>query len=488
MPANIASRPLRAGEVFTQTKRDRVHDVEPVGSVCGLIYSDQAGTLLLEESDDNGANWSTTATVAVSAATNAELAWTDLTKRWYRFKYTNGGAAQTVFTMVQQTRGLDTSAATVSGDVGLNTDTLAAIAGAGAAAKTLADIVTALAGVTLDAEAITGAGAAAKTLADIVTALGSISIDTTGLATSAKQDTLIAKDFATQTTAAAILAKLTADPATQTTLAAILAKLTADPATQTTLAAILSKLIAAPATEAKQDVLAGPIGTPDSAAPAKALMLGVKYSASAPADAHDGDIVSIRGNEHGELVISIGAATVALPIDIQYNSLADSEALPVKSTGSNTRKTATASVTIGTGAAHSIGDVVSTDAGAIMEFDTGLPAGSSGMIIDSITTLNQNAVFSGGAGYTLHLFTVSPTAQATNAAFDLDSLTGWIGAIEIGTLVDLGSNCAKNDTQHQLSFTLAAADTKIYGKAVCKGAETTISGKVLAFNLGIMAL
>lgn len=107
---------------------------------------------------------------------------------------------------------------------------------------------------------------------------------------------------ATQTTLAAVLAKLSSDPATQTTLAAILAKLTSDPATatgqasivtaienispgggsggdasaanqetmisslgdilakitddpstETTLAAILAKIIAAPATEAKQD-------------------------------------------------------------------------------------------------------------------------------------------------------------------------------------------------------------------------------------------
>lgn len=42
---------------------------------------------------------------------------------------------------------------------------------------------------------------------------------------------------------------------TQTTLAAVLAKLSSDPATQTTLAAILAKIIAAPATEAKQDTL-----------------------------------------------------------------------------------------------------------------------------------------------------------------------------------------------------------------------------------------
>lgn len=44
--------------------------------------------------------------------------------------------------------------------------------------------------------------------------------------------TLAAKDFATQTTLAAVLAKLSADPATQTTLAAILAKIIAAPSTE----------------------------------------------------------------------------------------------------------------------------------------------------------------------------------------------------------------------------------------------------------------
>lgn len=96
-------------------------------------------------------------------------------------------------------------------------------------------------------DAIRGAGS--KTLSDIATALAP-------LATSAKQDTLIAKDFATQTTLASILAKIIATPATeakqdalitkdfatQTTLAAVLAKLSSDPATQATLAAVLAAL------------------------------------------------------------------------------------------------------------------------------------------------------------------------------------------------------------------------------------------------------
>ena len=91
------------------------------------------------------------------------------------------------------------------------------------------------------------------------------------LATEAKQDTLNAKDFATQTTLEAARVLLNSldgkDYATQTTLAAILAKIIAAPATeakqdtliakdfatQTTLAAILAKIIASPATEAKQD-------------------------------------------------------------------------------------------------------------------------------------------------------------------------------------------------------------------------------------------
>lgn len=65
-----------------------------------------------------------------------------------------------------------------------------------------------------------------------------------------------------------ILAKLTADPTSQTTLEAARALLNTiagkDFATQTTLAAILNKLIAAPATEAKQTSLEGKVDTIDA--------------------------------------------------------------------------------------------------------------------------------------------------------------------------------------------------------------------------------
>lgn len=70
-------------------------------------------------------------------------------------------------------------------------------------------------------------------------------------------ETLANKDFATQTTLAAILAKIISAPSTEAKQDAANTLLTTisgkDYATQTTLAAILSKIIAAPATESKQD-------------------------------------------------------------------------------------------------------------------------------------------------------------------------------------------------------------------------------------------
>ena len=65
------------------------------------------------------------------------------------------------------------------------------------------------------ADALTGESAGGGEVAVVSSALPE------GAATEAKQDTLIAKDFATQTTLAAILAKLIAAPATEATVEAI---------------------------------------------------------------------------------------------------------------------------------------------------------------------------------------------------------------------------------------------------------------------------
>lgn len=92
--------------------------------------------------------------------------------------------------------------------------------------------------------------------------VGSVGIDVGGTAVSAAAAFPVAPgtgaDMATQTTLAAVLAKLSADPATQTTLAALAAE---DFATQTTLAAVLAKLSADPATQTTLAAILAAINT-----------------------------------------------------------------------------------------------------------------------------------------------------------------------------------------------------------------------------------
>lgn len=80
---------------------------------------------------------------------------------------------------------------------------------------------------------------------------------------------ILAKLIATPATAAgqaSILAKLITAPATQATLASILAKIITAPATEASSAAILAKIIAAPSTEAKQTTISGQLANQDTIA------------------------------------------------------------------------------------------------------------------------------------------------------------------------------------------------------------------------------
>ena len=103
----LQKKPLPANVSYTQSLQDRFHDTRPVGCIRGEVYADQAGTLYLEESDDSGTTWSTTATVSVTAGVTTPLTWTKLTKRWYRFRYANGAAAQGSFVLLQHHEGPD---------------------------------------------------------------------------------------------------------------------------------------------------------------------------------------------------------------------------------------------------------------------------------------------------------------------------------------------------------------------------------------------
>lgn len=74
-------------------------------NVAGIVASDQAGTLIVQQSFDpramdaataGAANWTTTATVAVSAADDKSFS-TALIAPFWRLKYTNGATNQGSF-------------------------------------------------------------------------------------------------------------------------------------------------------------------------------------------------------------------------------------------------------------------------------------------------------------------------------------------------------------------------------------------------------
>jgi len=82
---------------------------KPADLIRVLVYADKAGTLYLDESDDEGITSSVLKSIAVSAKVAAVLPWTVLTKGWYRLRYVNGATAQGSFRIVKETRPLEIS-------------------------------------------------------------------------------------------------------------------------------------------------------------------------------------------------------------------------------------------------------------------------------------------------------------------------------------------------------------------------------------------
>jgi hypothetical protein len=71
-------------------------------SFTGSVFSDQSGTLLIEQSGD-GNNWDLTTTINVTGGTAAAINVTTLDQYW-RVLYTNGGTNQSVFRLYVNAR------------------------------------------------------------------------------------------------------------------------------------------------------------------------------------------------------------------------------------------------------------------------------------------------------------------------------------------------------------------------------------------------
>ena len=117
---------LLANATYTSPVVDRPEQDIPDGYMRIWILTDQSGNLYLEESH-NGTNWTTTSSAVVSAGVSNILAWTKLSRRYYRCRYVNGATPQTSFIMIHYTKGVNIDPVMIAdGDVatlGVKADT-----------------------------------------------------------------------------------------------------------------------------------------------------------------------------------------------------------------------------------------------------------------------------------------------------------------------------------------------------------------------------
>lgn len=105
LPVTLTRAPLAANASYTSPAWDRLLNEHYPTRIRLEVWADQSGTLYLEERDNPSGAWSTTASVAVTANSTKEIAWTQLTKRQYRVRYANDGTAQTEFYLLMETGG-----------------------------------------------------------------------------------------------------------------------------------------------------------------------------------------------------------------------------------------------------------------------------------------------------------------------------------------------------------------------------------------------
>ena len=125
--------------------------------------------------------------------------------------------------------------------------------------------------------------------------------------------------------------------------------------------------------------------------------------------------------------------------------------------------------TVTAAGAYTAGDAV----GGLLTFANAGDASYSSGVIDAVIVIDKD---SEDVALELHLFNVTFTATADNAAFDPSDadLANYIGYIEIGTgdytaFNDNSVACVKNQN---LQFNLVDAGTSLFGQLVTRGTPT----------------
>ena len=339
----------------------------------------------------------------------------------------------------------------------------------------------------------------ATTAAVVATGIGSnYSLETGG--NLAAILTKLSSDPATQTTLAAVLAKITSDPATQTTLASVLAELvlilaklpttpaleggnlstiaSKDFATQTTLAALLAKVTSDPATQTTLAAILTKLGTTLVVSGTVTANAGTNLNTSALALETGGNLATIAGKD-------FATQTTLAAILSKLNS-------SIAVTGTfwqATQPVSAVALPLPSGAATSANQVTQTTALDQLHTDliAPLPAGTNA--IGTVSVTNLPAVQSVSGTY----YATPPTlADGQANALSLDSDGSLM--VNVRDLTSIAATSANQVTQTtalgQLHTDLIAAlpvGTNVIGKVGIDPAANTVQVSNLPISQKTMA-
>lgn len=139
--------------------------------------------------------------------------------------------------------------------------------------------------------------------------------------------------------------------------------------------------------------------------------------------------------------------------------------------------------------AYTAGDVVGDTGGsAILTFTNAGPSGGF-VIVQSVSLVFSDAFVPSGMGaFRLHLYSVSPTAIADNAPFDLMSAerATYMGYLDLSAPLDFGSSLYTQVDYPGRLIKLAAASTTFYAELETRGAYTPLSASTIEVRMNLL--
>jgi hypothetical protein len=158
-------------------------------------------------------------------------------------------------------------------------------------------------------------------------------------------------------------------------------------------------------------------------------------------------------------------------LEINGTAISSTNGLPIGSSGYASQATVTRPANAD---AYAAGDVVGATAAAIT-FATVGPTAGHVVITGADLRIDVASVPAGMTSFRLHLYDATPpSALANNAAWDLPSgdRSNYLGYIDLGTPVDVGSTLFVQADGINKKVKLAAASTSLYGYLVSNGGFT----------------